>query len=134
MPTNIIYPDLSEKIINAFYEVCRNLSVGYSEKVYESAYVYELQQLGLKVEEQVPLKVMYKDIINVGNFVADIIVEGKIIIELKAVAEINDLHISQLINYLTTTHLPLGYVVNFGGIRHFKRILGPAAKNLNATR
>lgn len=124
----MLYPDLSKKIIDAFYEVCRNLSIGYSEKVYERALAYELKKAGvLQVDEQVPLRVVYKGVLNVGDFVADIVVDDKIIIELKAVSEINNLHVAQLINYLATTGMKVGYVLNFGGSRKFVRKLGPSA-------
>lgn len=123
----MLYPVESKKIIDAFYEVCRHLSIGYSEKVYEKAFVYELHRFGMKVEEQKPLRVIYKNVLNVGDFVADVVVEDKIIIELKAVSEITDAHIAQLINYLATTGMIVGYVLNFGGSRKFARKLGPAA-------
>ena len=64
---SILYPEISKLIVDAFYEVCRNLSVGYAEKVYEKALVYELQTLGLQVEEQKPITVMYKGQLNVGS-------------------------------------------------------------------
>ena len=123
----MLYPVESKKIIDAFYEVCRHLGIGYSEKVYEKALVYELQQLGLKVEEQKPLRVIYKGVLNVGDFVADIVVDDKIVIELKALSEITNEHVAQLINYLATTGMMVGYVLNFGGSRKFVRKLGPAA-------
>ncbi len=121
-----LYPLLSKMILDAFYEVCRNLAVGYAEKVYERAFVYELKQKGLYVEIQKPLKVFYKNEV-VGDFVADVVVEDKIILELKAVSSLTNEHTAQLINYLTTTGLKLGYVLNFCGDRKFVRRIGPAA-------
>lgn len=123
----MLYPVESKKIIDAFYEVCRHLSIGYSEKVYEKAFVYELEQLGLKVDEQMPMRVLYKGVLDAGDFFADVVVNDKIIVELKAVSEIIDAHIAQLINYLATTGMKVGYVVNFGGTRKFVRKIGPAA-------
>ena len=123
----LIYPELSRQIVDAFYEVCRNLSAGYAEKVYERALVYELQQKGWKVEEQQPLRVMYKGLLDVGDFVADIVVNDAIILEIKAVSTITQCHTAQLINYLTVTGIKVGYVLNFGSERKFERRLGPSA-------
>ena len=104
----LLYPELSKDVIDAFYEVCRQLQVGYSENVYGKALSWELRQKGHKVEEQMPLKVYYKGIVEVGNFVPD-------------------LYVAQLINYLTTTNSKVGYVLNFGRHRYFHRCLGPSA-------
>lgn len=127
----MLYPKISSQVVDAFYEVCRNLNRGYAEKVYEKAYIYELRKLRLRVEEQKPLHVIYKGEINVGDFIADMIVDDKILIELKAVSEINESHEAQLINYLTTTGIPIGYVFNFGGSRKFLRRLGPGATSMH---
>ena len=129
---SILYPEISKLVIDAFYEVCRNLSVGYAEKVYEKALVYELQTLGLQVEEQKPITVMYKGQLNVGSFIADIVVEDCIILELKATSIISKEHTAQLINYLTCTGKDVGYILNFGGDRRFERRLGPSALHSNA--
>lgn len=121
----LLYRDITDKIIEAFYEVCHNLSIGYAEKVYERAFVYELKQRGLLVAEQVPLQVTYKEKLIVGDFVADIIVNDVIILELKAVTTITNGHVAQLINYLTTTKKQVGFVFNFCGDRKFVRRIGP---------
>ncbi|WP_311435060.1 GxxExxY protein [Hoylesella timonensis] len=123
----LLYRDITDKIIEAFYEVCHNLSIGYAEKVYERAFVYELKQRGLLVAEQVPLQVTYKEKLIVGDFVADIIVNDVIILELKAVTTITNGHVAQLINYLTTTKKQVGFVFNFCGDRKFVRRIGPVA-------
>ncbi|MGF0097215.1 GxxExxY protein [Prevotella sp. SGI.027] len=123
----LLYRDITDKIIEAFYEVCHNLSIGYAEKVYERAFVYELKQRGLLVAEQVPLQVTYKEKLIVGDFVADIIVNDVIILELKAVTTITNGHVAQLINYLTTTKKQVGFVFNFCGDRKFVRRVGPEA-------
>ncbi len=123
----LLYRDITDKIIEAFYEVCHNLSIGYAEKVYERAFVYELKQRGLLVAEQVPLQVTYKEKLIVGDFVADIIVNDVIILELKAVTTITIGHVAQLINYLTTTKKQVGFVFNFCGDRKFVRRVGPVA-------
>ena len=101
--------------------------MGYAEKVYERAMVYELRQRGLKVEEQRALRVMYNGGIDVGDFMADVVVEDKVILELKATSCITSEHAAQLIIYLTATGMLLGYVMNFSGDRTFGRRIGLAA-------
>lgn len=101
--------------------------MGYAEKVYERAMVYELRQRGLKVEEQRALRVMYNGGIDVGDFMADVVVEDKVILELKATSCITSEHAAQLIIYLTAMGMQLGYVNNFCGDRTFGRRIGPAA-------
>ena len=122
----ILYPELSKDVLDAFYEVCRGLEAGYAEKVYGKALAWELRQLGHKVEEQMPLTVMYKGV-DVGDFVPDLYVDDMMILELKAVKDIEPEHIAQLINYLAATNSKVGYVLNFGRHRCFERRLGPSA-------
>ena len=126
----LLYRDITDKIIEAFYEVCHNLAIWYAEKVYERAFVYELKQRGLLVAEQVPLQVTYKEKLIVGDFVADIIVNDVIILELKAVTTITNEHVAQLINYLTTTKKQVGFVFNFCGDRKFVRRIGTVVCDL----
>lgn len=126
MAKTYIYPELSKIIIDAYFEVCRHLSVGYEEKVYERALAYELALRGLDVETQKLLTVTYKGV-EVGMYKPDIVVNNCIILELKAVKTITEEHKAQLINYLTVTQYWLGYVLNFGQDRRFMRFVGPAA-------
>ena len=123
----MLYPELSKDVLDAFYEVCRELEAGYAEKVYGKALAWELRQHGHKVEEQMPLSVMYKGIVDVGDFIPDLYVDDMMVLELKAVKDIEPEHIAQLINYLTTTKSKVGYVLNFGRHRCFARRLGPSA-------
>ena len=81
---------------------------------------------------QKPITVMYKGQLNVGSFIADIVVEDCIILELKATSMISKEHTAQLINYLTCTGKDVGYILNFGGDRRFERRLGPSALHSNA--
>ncbi|MBU3981962.1 MAG: GxxExxY protein, partial [Proteobacteria bacterium] len=93
-------PDqLTEKIIGCAYEVGNVLGCGFLEKVYENALVHELRRNGLRCEAQHSIEVYYDDIV-AGEYVADILVEQKVLIELKAVKEIDDIHIAQRLNYL----------------------------------
>ena len=105
---------LIEEIIGAAYEVRKRLAQGYLESTYENALIVELQMRGLFVENQVSMEVDYKGVV-VGVFKADLLVEKRVIIEIKAVSQLNKIHELQLVNYLTTTHIDHGILVNFGG-------------------
>jgi len=83
------------------------------EKVYENALVLELKRRGLRVEQQVPIDVHYKGVL-VGQYVADLLVEGKVIVEIKAEKAYNSKHEAQLLNYLKATGIPVGLLLNFG--------------------
>jgi len=107
------HDELSELVIGRAYTVLNSLGPGFAEKVYENALVHELRKSGLRVEQQVPLTVRYDGFV-VGEYVADIRVEGRLIIELKASKAIDDVHISQAINYLKCTGLRLCLILNFG--------------------
>jgi len=118
--TEYLHQELTEKIIRCFYNVFDELGYGFLESVYESALVLELQDMGLKVESQKELEVFYKGI-SVGKYRSDIIVENKVIIELKAVSQLTKAHEVQLVNYLKTTNIEIGLLVNFGEKINFKR-------------
>ena len=108
--------DLIKEIVDATYEVRKRLAQGYLESTYENALIVELQMRGLFVENQVSMEVDYKGVV-VGVFKADLLVEKRVIVEIKAVAQLNKVHELQLVNYLTTTHINHGILVNFGGDR-----------------
>lgn len=112
----MLYEELTSEILNACFEVSNELGVGYIESVYENALFVALVQKGLKVERQVSLKVKFRGVI-VGDFKADIIVEGKVMLELKAVESLAKEHYAQLLNYLKSTGIQVGLVVNFGTTR-----------------
>lgn len=104
---------LISKIIDCANDVRRILSSGYLEKVYENALAHELSQIGISVSQQQPLEVRYKDTV-VGHYIADLVVEGIVIVEIKAIKSIDLSHETQLVNYLTTTGLDDGLIINFG--------------------
>lgn len=114
------YQDITEKIIKAFYNVYNSLGYGFLERVYENAMMIELKSLNLNCEKQKQIKVFYKNE-NVGEYYADIIVEDKVIIELKAAEGIIDEHEHQLLNYLKATEIEVGLLLNFGKKPQFKR-------------
>ena len=104
---------LTEKIIGCAFRVYNTLGSGFLESVYKQAMAVELQKAGLPFVIEAPIEVFYDGKI-VGNFFADIIVQGKVILELKAVEEICRVHEIQLVNYLIATDTPIGLVLNFG--------------------
>ena len=114
------YQDITEKIIKAFYNVYNSLGYGFLERVYENAMMIELKSLNLNCEKQKQIKVFYKNE-NVGEYYADIIVEDKVIIELKAAEGIVDEHEHQLLNYLKATEIEVGLLLNFEKKPQFKR-------------
>ena len=105
--------ELIKLVINKTYEVRSHLVAGYLESVYKKALLIELRDAGLKVEDEVEMPVRYKGHI-IGDFRADIIVEGSVIIELKAVAHLLPAHEIQLVNYLTIAKIDNGLLINFG--------------------
>ncbi len=112
---------LTETIIGCAMKVHSALGPGYSESVYENALAHEMRKAGLAVECQRPLRVMYDGVV-VGDFVADMVVEGRVLIENKAVQQLAAAHEVQVVNYLTTTGLDIGLLLSFGAFSlEFKR-------------
>ncbi|MBI5026148.1 MAG: GxxExxY protein [Nitrospirae bacterium] len=120
MEKKFLYEDITERIIRCFYNVYDELGGGFLESVYEKALMIELGSIGLRADTQKNFNVSYKNHL-VGEFKADIIVEDKIIIEIKAVTNLISQHEAQLINYLKATGIKVGLLVNFGDKLEFKR-------------
>ena len=116
----LLHQELSDKILKAFYEVYNQLNYGFREKVYQKSVAYELRLMGLLVEEEKLIPVYYKGIL-MGEYRADLVIEGKIILELKAQATIKDAHEAQLLHYLRAMPIELGFVLNFGLKPEFAR-------------
>lgn len=114
------HSDITEKIIGAAYEVYNHLGYGFLEKIYENALCLELTRQGLAVQQQCSLQVGYKGEI-VGEYIADMVVENKVIIEIKAVNNLDKSHEAQLINYLKSTGIEVGLLINFGPRIDIKR-------------
>ena len=100
-------------VIDCAYKVRHELMNGYLESVYENALMLELRNCGINAKNQVPLKVLYKGVV-VGEYRIDILVENCLIVEIKAVSDINSAHEAQLVNYLTATNIDNGLLINFG--------------------
>ena len=117
---------LTERIIGCAFRVHNVLGSGFSEKVYENALVHDLKKCGLQVAQQVEIKVWYDGEI-VGHYFADLIVEGLILVETKAVRSFDDAHTAQCLNYLAATGVPLCLLLNFGRKVEVKRFRGRAS-------
>jgi len=113
MEIEYLHSDLTNKILRAYYSVYNELGYGFLESVYHNSMMIELKKLGLKCEKEKKIEVYYDGIL-VGNYIADIIVEDKVILELKAVSKLNPQHEVQLINYLKATGIKVGLLLNFG--------------------
>jgi len=105
--------ELTEKVIGCAFAVSNALGCGFLEKVYENALAHELRKAGLKVEQQHGITVHY-DGVAVGEYAADLLVDGALLVELKAVKDLDDIHLAQCLNYLKATNLPLCLLMNFG--------------------
>ena len=115
-----LHKDITEKIIKAFYNVYNILGYGFLEKVYENAMMLELSSMHLICERQKPPDVYFKEK-KVGEYFADIIVEDKVIIELKAAEGLIPEQEAQLLNYLKATNIKVGLLLNFGKTPRIKR-------------
>jgi GxxExxY protein len=110
---NYIHSDVTEKIISCAYDVYNKLGFGFLEKVYENALMIKLGEKGLSASQQSPVNVTFEGTL-VGEYFADILVDNKVIVELKAVSELSKIHEVQLVNYLKATGIKIGLLINFG--------------------
>jgi GxxExxY protein len=127
MTTSDNYPlsELTERIIGAAIEVHRHLGPGLLESTYGHCLAYELEQLGLKVEQQKPLPLVYKEISLEHGYRLDLLVENQVVVELKTVEHFTDVHEAQILTYLKLSKCKVGLLINFdvkllkNGIRRF---------------
>ena len=120
--SNLKFGSITEAIIGCAFEVINELGVGFLESVYEKSLAIALQEKGLKVLCQHPIQVHFRDRV-VGDFYADIFVEHKVIVELKAVKAMAPEHQAQIINYLKATGIEVGLLINFGSPKlEYKRV------------
>jgi GxxExxY protein len=131
MANNYLHSDLTGQIIDAFYKVYNSLGYGFLEKVYVNALLIEVKSYGLCSINQIPIQVFYKDQ-QVGFYIADIIVENCVLLELKAAEVICEEHEHILINYLKSTDIEVGLLLNFGRKPQFRRkVFSSEYKNHN---
>jgi len=113
MNNKLLYPKLSYKIIGIAMEVYNRIGSGFPEKLYERALMILFKKNGIQAQNQVHFNVVFEEK-NIGKFVTDIIVENKIILEIKSIKELNNIHKTQTINYLKASGLKLGILLNYG--------------------
>lgn len=131
MADNYKHSDITGIIIKAFYNVYNQLGYGFLEKVYENALLIELKKFNLECVAQKPVEVFY-DELKVGFYIADIIVNNAVIIEVKAAEALCEEHEAQLTNYLRATDIEVGLLLNFGKKAELKRkVFSEEYKNLN---
>ena len=115
--------EIAEAVIGAAYDVSNQLGAGFLEKVYENALAHQLKKIGLDARQQWPVSVLYDGIV-VGEYLADILVEDLVLVELKVVKAFDDIHLAQCLNYLKATGRSLCLLLNFGSPRvEVKRIV-----------
>jgi GxxExxY protein len=127
---SLLHQSITNTILKVYYEVYNELGHGFLEKVYQNAMYFELKARGLKVESQKEIKVYFKQQL-VGEYYADLIVENKVIIELKATEVLMNAHVAQTINYLKATPIEIGMLLNFGSEPEFKRLIYTNNKKSN---
>jgi GxxExxY protein len=115
-PIPMEHEELTQKIIGCAYRVYNTMGFGFLESVYEKCLLIEMGNAGLNVKTQVAIPVKYAGH-NVGDFSADLVVEEKVIVELKSVQRLIKVHEVQLVNYLVATGIPVGLLMNFGETR-----------------
>jgi GxxExxY protein len=113
---NVVYPELSYQLMGIAFEIHNILGPGFTENIYEAAFVKELWLKQIPFEQQFPVQVCYKDEI-IGVYRLDLLIDHKIVIELKAVSELNDLFKQQTLSYLKAGDYRLGILMNFGSRR-----------------
>jgi GxxExxY protein len=120
MMKNFPHQELTKSIIGLYYDVYNELGYGFVEKVYHNAMLIELKKRGFEIDNQKKLNVLYKNEI-VGEYIPDIIVNNKVILEIKTVEYLLDIHENQLLNYLKATDCEVGILLNFGKDPQFIR-------------
>ena len=116
----LIPQELIDVILTQFYRIYNDLGYGFLERVYQNALYFALVDAGLKCEAEKPIKIYYDGRV-IGDYRADLLVENSVILELKACEELNPAHEAQLINYLKSTKIEVGYLLNFGKKAKFSR-------------
>ena len=126
----LLHKSITDKILKVYYEVYNELGYGFLEKVYQNAMYFELKSLRYKVEAQKQIKVYYKKQL-VGEYYSDLLVEDKVIVELKATELLMNAHVAQVINYLKGTPIEVGLLLNFGEQPEFKRFIYTNDRKIN---
>jgi GxxExxY protein len=119
------YKDITEKIIGASFEVHKFLGNGFQEVIYQRALSWEFSKAGLSFAREIEQDIYYKELLEpIGTRRADFVVEGKILVEIKAIIQLEDVHLAQILNYLKAYKLEVGLLINFGSKNlSFKRLV-----------
>jgi len=125
MHEKLKYKDITEKIIGASFDVHNFLGNGFQEVIYQRALAWELSQRNLEFQREIEQDIYYKDLPKpIGTRRADFVVEGKVLVELKAIIQLEDVHLAQALNYLKAYKLEVGLLINFGSKSlTFKRLV-----------
>ena len=121
----LIYKNITEKIIGASFEVHKFLGNGFQEVIYQRALAYEMAQIGLEFQREIEQEIYYRDLREpIGTRRANFVVESKVLVELKAIIQLEDVHLAQVLNYLKAYKLEVGLLINFGSKSlTFKRLM-----------
>jgi GxxExxY protein len=123
--TDLKYKDITEKVIGASFEVHKFLGNGFQEVIYQRALAWELSNAGLSFAREIEQEIFYKELQEpIGTRRSDFVVEEKVLVELKAIVELEDVHLAQVLNYLKAYKLEVGLLINFGSKSlTFKRLV-----------
>lgn len=135
MTTDLKYQDITKKIIGASFDVHSFLGNGFQEVIYQRALSHEFQKAGLNFQREIEQQIYYKDVPKpIGTRRADFVVENKVLVEIKAVIELEDVHIAQALNYLNAYKLEVGLLINFGSkSMTFKRLVLTQDKSVKSS-
>ncbi len=122
---NLKFSDITQKIIGCSFEVHKFLGNGFQEVIYQRALAYEFRVAGLEFAREIEQHIFYKDLHEpIGTKRADFVVEGKVLVELKAISKLEDVYMAQALNYLKAYRLEIGLLINFGAKSlEFKRLI-----------
>ena len=123
--TELLHNDITKRIIGASFEVHNFLGNGFQEVIYQRALGWEMRAIGLKFQREIEQQIYYKDLQQpIGTRRADFVVENKVLVELKALSKLEDVHLAQTLNYLRAYRLEIGLLINFGSKSlEFKRLI-----------
>jgi GxxExxY protein len=122
MSAPLLHQSITDRILGEYYKVFNELRFGFREEIYQRAMVIALTQAGLTAQEQVAMRVWFRGI-SIGSFVADIVVERVVLLEIKATKELETRCAPQALNYLSASDLELALILNFGEKPEFKRLV-----------
>lgn len=128
--TTLLHKTITDAVLKIYFDVYNQLGSGFLEKVYQNAMYFELKNKGFKVEAQKQIKVYFRKQL-VGEYYADLIVEDKVIVELKATELLMNVHVAQTLNYLKATEIEVGLLLNFGEEPEFKRMIYTNDRKIN---